>query len=321
MNILVTGGAGYIGSVAIEKLLMLGFNVFCLDNLVNGKLKAIESNCIFYNGNFGDCALLDKIFSSNKIDFVFHFAAESIVPDSLVNPKKYYSTNIIQSINLLNKMIEHGVTKIVFSSSAAVYGNPVYSPINELHSKEPINPYGFSKLVFENIMKDYENAYGLEHISFRYFCAAGASSKHGESRNYESHLIPNVIDHILGKKTEIYVYGDDLDTIDGSGVRDYVHVEDIVDAHIMAIKEIKECSGKKYNIGTSSGFSVLEVIKEAENIFLQKANVRIKKRRDGDPAILVATFELIKNDFSWTPKRKLVDMLLSTYEWRKKPLY
>ena len=170
-------------------------------------------------------------------------------------------------------------------------------------------------------MKDYANAYGLEHISFRYFCAAGASSKHGESRNYESHLIPNVIDHILRKKTEIYVYGDDFDTIDGSGVRDYVHVEDIVDAHIMVIDKIKEYSGKKYNIGTSSGFSVLEVIQEAENTFSQKAIIKIKKRRDGDPAILVAKCELIKNDFSWTPNRTLVDMLISSYEWRKKPLY
>jgi UDP-glucose 4-epimerase len=321
MNILVTGGAGYIGSVAIEKLLMLGFNVFCLDNLSNGKLKAIEPNCTFFNGSFGDSDLLENIFSSNKIDFVFHFAAEANVPDSLKNPEKYYSTNIIYSINLLNKMIEHGINKLVFSSSAAVYGDPIYSPIDELHSVEPINPYGYTKLVFENIMKDYENAYGLEHISFRYFCAAGASSKHGESRNHESHLIPNVVDHILKKKTEIYVYGNDFDTIDGTGVRDYVHVEDIVNAHIMAIKKIKKCTGKKYNIGTSIGFSVLEVIKEAENIFSQKANLNIKERREGDPAILVATSDLIQSDFSWTPKRTLTDMLLSTYEWRKNPLY
>ena len=140
MNILVTGGAGYIGSVAIEKLLMLGFNVFCLDNLSNGKLKAIEPNCTFFNGSFGDSDLLENIFSSNKIDFVFHFAAEANVPDSLKNPEKYYSTNIIYSINLLNKMIEHGINKLVFSSSAAVYGDPIYSPIDELHSVEPINP-------------------------------------------------------------------------------------------------------------------------------------------------------------------------------------
>jgi len=321
VNILVTGGAGYIGSVAIEKLLMLGFNVFCVDNLSNGKSKAIESPCTFYNGNFGDCDLLEKIFSSNRIDFVFHFAGEANVPDSIINPSKYYLTNIIYSINLLDKMIEHGVTKIVFSSSAAVYGNPVYLPIDELHSKEPINPYGSTKLVFENIMKDYASAYGLEHISFRYFCASGATSKHGESRNYESHLIPNVIDHILKKKNEIYVYGDDFETIDGSGVRDYVHVEDIVDAHIMAIEKIKRFSGKKYNIGTSSGFSVLEVIKETENIFMLKANIRIKKRREGDPPILIASCKLIKSDFSWAPKKTLIDILISTYEWRKNPLY
>jgi len=321
MNILVTGGAGYIGSVAIEQLIALGVNVFCVDNLSNGKLKAIESACTFYKGNFGDCELLEKIFSANKIDFVFHFAGEANVPDSVINPEKYYSTNIIQSINLLNKMLEYGVTKIVFSSSAAVYGNPVYSPIDEHHSKEPINPYGSTKLIFENILRDYANAYGLKYISFRYFCAAGASSRHGESRNYESHLIPNVIDHILQKKTEIYLYGDDFDTIDGSGVRDYVHVEDIVEAHMMAIKKIKEYSGKTYNIGSSSGFSVLQVIKKAENIFSEKTNIIIKKRRDGDPAILVATCELIKNDFSWTPKRSLTDMLVSSYEWRKKPLY
>jgi UDP-glucose 4-epimerase len=321
MNILVTGGAGYIGSVAIERLTMLGFNVFCVDNLSNGKLKAIEPDCTFYNGSFGDSELLDQIFSSNKIDIVFHFAAEANVPDSVINPAKYYSTNIIDSINLLNKMVEYGVTKMVFSSSASVYGNPMYSPIDELHPLEPINPYGYTKLIFENVLKDYSKAYGLEHISFRYFCAAGATNKHGESRDYETHLIPAVIDHILGKTTEIYVFGDDFDTIDGSGVRDYIHVEDIVDAHIMAIEKIKECSGKKYNIGTSSSFSVLEVIREAENIFSQKANVKIKNRREGDPAILEATCELIESDFSWTTKRTLPEMLVSTYKWRKNPPY
>jgi UDP-glucose 4-epimerase len=264
---------------------------------------------------------LDQIFSSNKIDIVFHFAAEANVPDSVINPAKYYSTNIIDSINLLNKMVEYGVTKMVFSSSASVYGNPMYSPIDELHPLEPINPYGYTKLIFENVLKDYSKAYGLEHISFRYFCAAGATNKHGESRDYETHLIPAVIDHILGKTTEIYVFGDDFDTIDGSGVRDYIHVEDIVDAHIMAIEKIKECSGKKYNIGTSSSFSVLEVIREAENIFSQKANVKIKNRREGDPAILEATCELIESDFSWTTKRTLPEMLVSTYKWRKNPPY
>jgi len=321
MNILVTGGAGYIGSVAIEKLLKLGFNVFSVDNLLNGKLEAIQSDCTFYKGNFGDSNLLDRIFSTTKIDLVFHFAAEANVPDSVVHPEKYYQTNVIFSINLLNKMLEYGVNKIVFSSSAAIYGNPNYSPIDELHPKEPINPYGYSKLVFENILTDYANAYGLEFISFRYFCAAGASSKHGESRDYETHLIPNVIDHFLNKKNEIFVFGDDFDTIDGSGVRDYVHVEDIVDAHIIAIKKINDFSGKNYNIGTSNGYSVLEVIRAAEEFFSQKANVIVQKRRSGDPAILVATCQLIKNDFSWTPKKKLVDMLASTFDWRNHPPY
>jgi len=321
MNILVTGGAGYIGSVAIEKLLMLGFNVFCVDNLSNGKLEAIESNCTFYNGNFGDFDLLDKIFSTTKFDLVFHFAAEANVPDSVENPQKYYQTNVTFSINLINKMIQHNVKKIVFSSSAAVYGNPKYSPIDENHSKDPINPYGYSKLIFEEILKDYASAYDLDFISFRYFCAAGASRKHGESREYETHLIPNVIDHFLNKKNEIFVFGDDFDTIDGSGIRDYVHVEDIVDAHILAIDKINKYSGKKYNIGTSSGYSVFEVIRVAEEIFSQKANVKIKKRRSGDPAMLVATCHSIVNDFSWTPKKTLADMLTSSFDWRKKPTY
>ncbi len=321
MNILVTGGAGYIGSVAIEKLLRLGFNVFSVDNLSNGKLEAIETDCTFYKGNFGDCDLLDKIFSATKFDLVFHFAAEANVPDSVVNPQKYYQTNVTFSINLINKMIQHNVKKIVFSSSAAVYGNPKYSPIDENHSKDPINPYGYSKLIFEEILKDYASAYDLDFISFRYFCAAGASRKHGESREYETHLIPNVIDHFLNKKNEIFVFGDDFDTIDGSGIRDYVHVEDIVDAHILAIDKINKYSGKNYNIGTSSGYSVFEVIRVAEEIFSQKANVKIKKRRSGDPAMLVATCHSIVNDFSWAPKKTLADMLTSSFDWRKKPPY
>jgi UDP-glucose 4-epimerase len=321
MNILVTGGAGYIGSVAIERLIVLGYKVFCVDNLSNGRLKAVELSCKFYNGNFGDFDLLDQIFSSNKIDIVFHFAGEANVPDSIINPSKYYSTNIIHSINLLDKMVEYGINKIVFSSSASVYGNPLYSPIDELHPLEPINPYGYTKLVFENILKDYSKAYGLKHISFRYFCAAGATKTHGESRDYETHLMPTVIDHILGKTDEISIFGSDFDTIDGSGVRDYVHVEDIVDAHIIAIKKINQFNGNVYNIGNSSGFSVHEIIKEAENIFSKKAKIKVKNRRKGDPAILVAKCELIEKDFSWTPKKTLSEMLITSFDWRNNPSY
>ncbi len=321
MNILVTGGAGYIGSITIEKLIKLGFNVFCIDDLSGGKLEAVESTCKFYRGDFGDKSLLDKIFSNNKIDTVFHFAGEANVPDSVINPIKYYSANIVGSINLLNKMIEYGVENIIFSSSAAVYGNPIYSPIDEAHPVIPINPYGRTKLIFEDILQDYANAYSLNHISFRYFCAAGATTLHGESRENETHLIPAVIDHIIGDKSEISVFGSDYETIDGSGVRDYVHVIDIVDAHIMVMKKINECSGKQYNIGTESGYSVLEVIQAAEDIFSTKANIKIRERRAGDPTALVATCKLLDNDFSWRPRRTLKEMLVSAYNWRVDPLY
>jgi len=321
MNILVTGGAGYIGSIAIEKLIKLGFEVCCIDDLSGGKIEAVESDCKFYHGDFGDENLLDEIFSNNKINMVFHFAGEANVPDSVVNPIKYYSANVIGSISLLNKMMEYEIKNIIFSSSAAVYGNPIYSPIDEAHPVIPINPYGRTKLIFEDILQDYANAYNLNYISFRYFCAAGATALHGESREYETHLIPAVIDHIIGNKSEISVFGSDFDTVDGSGVRDYVHVIDIVDAHLMAMEKINKFSGKQYNIGTESGYSVLEVIQAAEDVFSTKANIKIRDRRNGDPDTLVATCGLLYDDFSWRPKRTLKEMLESAYNWRVNPLY
>ena len=320
MNILVTGGAGYIGSVAIEKLLGLGFNVFSVDNLSNGKLEAIEPDCTFYNGNFGDFDLLDKIFSTTKFDLVFHFAAEANVPDSVENPQKYYQTNVTFSINLINKMIQNNVKKIVFSSSAAVYGNPKYSPIDENHSKKPINPYGYSKLIFEEILKDYASAYDLEFISFRYFCAAGASRKHGESREYETHLIPNVIDHFLNKKNEIFVFGDDFDTFDGSGIRDYVHVEDIVDAHYKCLAGIDRIrySFIAINLGSRVQYSSKEIFEFIKKKFNNKIiKVSFTNKKKGEPDKLLASNNLAKKVLHWVPTKNIKNSIIDMIKWEK----
>jgi UDP-glucose 4-epimerase len=321
MNILITGGAGYIGSVVAEILEKQGHSIIIVDDLRDGNLKAVSKTARFYCNNFGDPDALHQIFSENTIDVVFHFAASANVPHSKVEPLEYYENNTSNTITLLHFMKKFGVLKIIFSSTAAVFGEPQYTPINEDHPLKPINPYGYSKLCCEEILKDCYHAYGIKYVIFRYFCAAGATKEHGESRIHESHLIPIVLDTLLNKRDEVPVFGNDFDTVDKTGVRDYIHVTDIANAHILGMEMLEHTSGEIFNLGTGKGYSVLEIIKTTEEIFGKNIPYKIYERREGDPATLVASYEKAEKLLHWKPKNALQDILISAYNWRNNPLF
>ncbi len=321
MSVLITGGAGYIGSVIVEKLHNAGESIIVIDDLRDGHIEAIPPGVNFYFGSFGDTNLLEEIFQTHKIKTVFHLAASSSVPDSVINPGLYYQNNIANSINLLTGMAKAGIAQIIFSSSASVYGEPVSLPIDEEHPLKPINPYGKTKLFLEEIIKDLAIANNIRFIFFRYFCAAGATDLHGESRKNESHLVPVIIDHVLGKRNSIPVFGTDFSTNDGTGVRDYIHVSDIADAHLLGLRMMESVVGSTFNIGTHLGVSVLEMIKTAEEIFSKHLKVEYHNRREGDPAILVASNKKITNQLGWSPKHDIKSILSSAFAWRRNPRY
>lgn len=321
MQILVTGGAGYIGSVVCEKLHEAGHQLIIVDDLRDGKRGALVAGAIFFEANFSDVAILDTIFSEHTIELVIHLAASANVPDSVVNPLPYYDNNVLGTVLLLKKMEQYAVKKIIFSSTAAVYGTPQFSPINESHPLVPVNPYGWSKLFDEQIIKDCATSFGLQYFMFRYFCAAGATAFHGESRHGESHLIPLAIDTALGLRPQLFVYGNDFDTIDGSGVRDYIHVADIANAHLLAMQAPSSKWNQIFNLGTSKGFSVLEIIKATEEIIGKKINFSITEKRPGDPSSLIAAADKAKNEIGWKPAFSLKDIIQSAHDWRAKPLY
>lgn len=319
--ILVTGGAGYIGSVVCEILLSEGFSVVVIDDLRDGKRAALSNDVFFYEGNFGDTKLVDNIFSTYSIDFVFHFAASANVPDSVKNPSLYYENNFINTYNLLVSMKKNNINKFIFSSTAAVFGEPIALPINEMHPKNPINPYGYSKLMVEQMLQDFAKAYDIKFLIFRYFCAAGATFDHGESRLSETHLIPIVLDCALEKKDYINIFGDNFQTHDGTGIRDYIHVVDIAKAHVLGMKHFEQNINEDFNLGTNSGFSVLEIIKETEELLNKKLRYKISPKRDGDPAILVASNQKAKEKIGWIPQYGIREIITSSFNWRKKPKY
>jgi UDP-glucose 4-epimerase len=321
VNVLVTGGAGYIGSVVCEFLEMQGHFAVVIDDLRDGNKEAVPKGFPLHVTSCGNSELLTEVFSRYSIDAVFHLAAMANVPDSVRNPLSYYDANVADSIQLLRAMNSSGVDKVVFSSTAAVYGEPVKLPIDEDHSCKPVNPYGHSKLMDERILSDCAVAYGIKHVIFRYFCAAGATPDHGESRREETHLIPVVIDAALGKRREVEVFGVDFSTKDGSGVRDYVHVSDIARAHLLALGAIDSNPNQLFNLGTGEGYSVHEVITIAGRTLGRSVPHKIARRRDGDPAILVASFDKAKRELGWTPTLGLSDIIKSAYEWRCHPLY
>lgn len=321
--ILVTGGAGYIGSHLVMALLEKGEDVIVFDSLELGHAETIETlkkygNLKFVKGNLKNLDDIRGVFLVNKINSVVHFAAYSQVAESVKNPQKYYYNNVYGTLNLLNAMLEFNVKKIVFSSTAATYGEPVYTPIDENHPQSPINPYGNTKLMVEKIMDDYDKAYGLKSVRLRYFNVAGADSKTriGEWHDPETHLIPNVL---KAKEDKVFkMFGTDYETKDGTCVRDYINVEDLAQAHIGALEYLKNGGETNFfNLGTTEGNSVKEVFEACEAIKGSKIPLEICPRRGGDPAILVADNKKAKEILGWKPEHDLKDCIETAYLWEK----
>ena len=319
MNILVTGGAGYIGSICSEILLSRGYSVISLDNLVEGHRAAVPPGAIFCQADILVRPQIEEVFSKHKIDAVMHFAGETLVAKSVREPSAFYSANVAGGINLLDSMVRHGVNKIIFSSTAATYGEPEEVPITEDHRKWPINPYGKSKLTFEHVLADYRTYTGLKYVTVRYFNAAGASKERGEAHRTETHLIPRVLDTALGAYPILEIFGSDFPTTDGTCVRDYVHVLDIADSHVRTLEEIDRVSGEAFNVGTSEGYSNLQVVRTAERITERKIPHKLGPRRPGDPAVLVASNEKLKKTLGWEAGHSgLEEIIQSAWDWRQR---
>ncbi len=319
-NVLVIGGAGYIGSVFIEELLKSkkNINVVILDDLSTGFEENINPKSKFYKGCQKDYDLLTKILKEENIDFVFHFAAKLVVGESVFKPIEYYENNVGGVLNIIKCMKECDVKNIVFSSTAAVYGNPKEIPIKEDSSKDPINPYGSSKLADEYLLKGAKEAYGINYGILRYFNVAGASKNYGSRLENPTLLIP-VINKSILKKTEMKVFGTNYKTRDGSCIRDYIHVIDLARAHILMMDYmIKNNKSNIVNLGTTKGFTVLEVIKTVEKTLNKKVNYKVAPRRKGDPVTLITKNTKAKRDLKWIPKYSLADMIKSDFEFRKK---
>lgn len=319
-TILVAGGAGYIGSHTAKYLINNGYNVVVLDNLVYGHKEAVMTPN-FEQIDLGDKAALEKVFKKYKIDAVIHFAAYTYVGESATQPQKYYWNNVVNTLNLLDTMLENNVKNIVFSSTCATYGNPRYTPIDEKHTQNPINVYGRTKLMMEQIMADYEAAYSLKYAALRYFNASGADAdgELGESHDPETHLIPLVLKAIKGETPNITVFGTDYDTPDETCIRDYIHVEDLASAHMLAVEKLLEGSQSLHiNLGTGIGNSVKEIIEAAEEVTGKKVPVVYGERRIGDPAILYAANEKAKETLNWCPKYTDIKEIIKTaWAWEQ----
>jgi len=319
VNILVTGAAGYIGSVCSEVLVSRGMSVIALDSLIEGHRTAVPPSAVFCQVDLANRPALEAVFNQHKIDAVMHFAAEALVAKSVSEPSIFYATNVACGVNLLDAVTRHGVKKFIFSSTAATYGEPETVPIPEDHRKAPINPYGKSKLVFEGILADYKNYTGLDYATLRYFNAAGASKERGENHRVETHLIPRVLDAASGGIPYVDVFGTDYPTPDGTCVRDYIHVLDIADSHVRALEAIEKVSGEAFNVGNSRGFSILEVINAAERITGRKIPRKLGPRRPGDPAVLVASKEKLKKALGWEASHSSIEEIIqSAWTWKQK---
>lgn len=320
MAVLVCGGAGYIGSHTVAELLARGEEVVVADNLQKGHKGAVLGGRLMI-GDLRDGEFMDRVFTENDIEAVIQFAADSLVGESVGDPLKYYNNNVVSTLCLLGKMKEYGVDKIVFSSTAATYGEPESIPILESDKTEPTNPYGETKLAVEKALKWADNAYGIKYTALRYFNAAGAHINGiiGEDHTPETHLIPIVLQVALGQREHIGIFGDDYKTEDGTCIRDYIHVTDLSDAHILALDKMRETkTSGTYNLGNGKGFSVKEVIEIAREVTGHPIPEKIEKRRAGDPAILVASSEKAKKELGWKPRYNDLKTIISTaWEWHK----
>ena len=317
MNILVTGAAGYIGSVCTEVLLARGMRVVALDNLQEGHRAAVAPQAPFVQVDLASRSELDRVFAQHRFDAVMHFAGEALVAKSMREPSTFYAANVACGVNLLDAMVRHGVARFIFSSTAATYGEPEIVPIPEEHPKNPINPYGKSKWVFEQILADYARYTGLQYVSLRYFNAAGASPERGEAHRDETHLIPRVLDAAVGSLPFVEVFGTDYPTPDGTCVRDYVHILDIAEAHVLALENIVRVTGQAFNVGNSRAYSILEVIETARRVTGRPIPHKLSPRRPGDPAILVASAEKLRRELRWEPRHSSLENIVET-AWRWK---
>jgi UDP-glucose 4-epimerase len=313
MNVFVTGGAGYIGSVCVEELLNAGHTVTVFDNLTEGHRSAVDARATFIEGDFNDRDGIHKTLSDVRPEAVIHFAANALVGESMTNPSKYFRNNVAGGLNLVDASVAAGVRKFVFSSTCATYGPPDRVPMDESIPQRPINPYGESKLMFEKILLWYRELHGLDFVAFRYFNAAGASHQFGEDHRVETHLIPNVLQVALGKKSHCEIYGTDYPTPDGTCIRDYIHIADLAQAHILALQPGKTGF---YNLGNGEGFSVREVIDVCSRISGKSIPVIEKPRRAGDPPRLVASATRALTDLGWKPRYpRIEDIVATAWDW------
>ena len=301
MKLLVTGGAGYVGSVCAAVLLEAGHKVTIIDNFTTGNREAVPANARLVEGDVADVA--DEVLSEGGFDGVVHFAARSLVGESVEIPADYWEHNVVTSLKLLNAMRAHGVNNLVFSSTAATYGEPQQVPITEDMPTQPTNPYGASKLSIDYIITSFAKAYGLGATSLRYFNVAGAYGLIGENREVETHLIPLVLQVALGHRDKIFMFGDDYPTTDGTAVRDYIHIRDLAEAHLLALESNEPGTHRIYNLGSGDGYSVKQVIEMCREVTGHEIPAEIAPRRAGDPATLVASSEKIKAELGWNPTR------------------
>jgi len=315
-RILVVGGAGYIGSVCVEELLNAGHSVGVFDNLTEGHRKAVDSRARFFQGDLADPSVIKLALSEYAPDAVMHFAANALVGESMTKPEKYFQNNVCNGLNLLNAMNETGVKRLVFSSTCATFGIPERVPIDETLPQNPINPYGESKLLFEKILRWYGEIHGLTFVALRYFNAAGASEQFGEDHRIETHLIPNVLKVALGQKQAAEVFGTDYPTPDGTCIRDYIHILDLAQAHMLALEAPQ--SGF-YNLGTGGGTSVKEIIDVCREVSGHEIPVIERPRRAGDPPRLIAGSDKVRRELGWAPKHQDIRRIIeSAWSWHVK---
>jgi UDP-glucose 4-epimerase len=318
-RILVTGGAGYIGSVVTSQLLAQGYNVIVCDNFSHGSKKAVPEAASLIVADTADRAALDRIFQEHRIDAVMHFAAFIEAGESMQAPEKYFRNNTVNSLTLLEAMLAHKVQRMVFSSTAALYGTPDRTPIEETDALRPTNAYGESKLLVEQMLAWFHRVHGLQYACLRYFNAAGAVGELGEDHVPESHLIPITLQVALGKREYVSIFGTDYSTPDGTCIRDYIHVSDLANAHILVLDALRQSGKLIYNLGTGRGFSVREVVETVRRVTGHPIPTREVARRPGDPAVLVAGYESIKRDLRWQPQfSDLESIVRSAWEWRRK---
>ncbi|MCA1623709.1 MAG: UDP-glucose 4-epimerase GalE [Acidobacteria bacterium] len=319
MAILVTGGAGYIGSVVVEDLIEQGEKPVVLDNLVYGHRKAIDESVAFYEGDIGDKDLVSRIVREHDVESCMHFSAFAFVGESVEKPQIYYGNNFVQTLHLLDVLIENNIKKIIFSSTCATYGEPQYVPIDEKHPQFPTSPYGWSKFMVERALIDYNAAYGLKYVAPRYFNACGATEKNGEHHEPETHLIPLILQVAQGKRDSISIFGDDYSTPDGTAIRDYIHVSDLSQAHILALEYLRKGGDSQFvNLGIGGGYSVAEVIEVARKVTGKNIEAKIAPRRPGDPSHLVADAKKAREVLGWNPQFPEIEAIIeSAWAWHQ----